>query len=149
VSGLPRKTGTLRFNTKTWNPDYFPASFLPSTGSDRVVKGWDASTATFSRSTINGTLEDFRILLLAPVLQKSKKVSPEVYRALSLNSPSEADSASDRATASKLVSTFLQLCAAYDQAVFSLDAEVDADVDRAKAVLALVEDQHLPIINRL
>ncbi len=36
-----------------------------------------------------------------------------------------------------------------DQALFSLDAEVDADVDRAKAVLALVEDQRLPIINRL
>jgi hypothetical protein len=121
-------------------------------------KDGDASTATFPRSTINGTLEDFRILLLAPVLQKSKKVSPEVYRALSLNnSPSGADSASDRATAPKRVSTFLQLCAtfipcdhsAYDQAVFSLDAEFDADVDRAKAILALVEDQHLPTINRL
>ncbi len=120
-------------------------------------KDGDASTATFPRSTINGTLEDFRILLLAHVLQKSKKVSPEVYRALSLNSPSGADSASDRATAPKRVSTFLQLCAAfipcdhsaYDQAVFPLDAEVDADVDRAKAVLVLVEDQHLPFINKL
>jgi hypothetical protein len=76
---------------------------------------------------------------------------------LSLNSPSGAESASDRATASKRIATFLQLCAAfipcdhlaYDQAVFSLDAEVDADVDRAIAVLALVEDQHLPVINRL
>ena len=33
--------------------------------------------------------------------------------------------------------------------MYSLDAEVDADVERAKAVLALVEDQHLPTINRL
>jgi hypothetical protein len=139
-----------------WNPDYFPASYLrpvPTVSS----KDEDASTATFPRSTINRTLEDFRILLLAPVLQKRKKVSPEVYRALSLNSPSRADSASDRATAPKRVYTFLQLCAtfipcdhsAYDQAVFSLDAEVDADVEKAKAVLALVEDQHLSIINRL
>jgi hypothetical protein len=92
----------LRFNTKTWNSEYFPASYLrpvPTVSS----KDGDASTATFPRSTINGTLEDFRILLLAPVLQKSKKVSPEVYRALSLNSPSGADSASDRATAPKRV----------------------------------------------
>ncbi len=127
---------TLRFNTKTWNPEYFPASYLrpvPTVSS----KDRDASIASFPRSTINGTLEDFRLLLLAPVLQKSKKISPEVYRALSLNSPSGADSAFDRATAPKRVATFLQLCAAflpcdhsaYDQAVFSLDAEVDADVD--------------------
>jgi hypothetical protein len=67
------------------------------------------------------------------------------------------NSASDRATGPKRIATFLQLCAtfipcdhsAYDQAVFSLDAEVDADVDRAKAVLALVRDQHLPIISKL
>jgi hypothetical protein len=38
---------------------------------------------------------------------------------------------------------------AYDQAVFSLDAEVDADVERAKAVLASVEEQHLPAIIKL
>jgi hypothetical protein len=40
---------TLRFNTKTWNPEYFPASYLeprvfscllPPTGSDRLVRGW-------------------------------------------------------------------------------------------------------------
>jgi hypothetical protein len=73
---------TLRFNTKTWSPEYFPVSYLrpvPTVSSKDV----DASTATFPRSTINGTLEDFRILLFAPVLQKSKKVSLEVYRALS------------------------------------------------------------------
>ncbi len=65
---------TLRFNTKTWNPEYFTVSYLrlvPTVSS----KDGDANTATFPRSTINGTLEDFRILLLAPVLQKSKKVS--------------------------------------------------------------------------
>jgi hypothetical protein len=76
---------------------------------------------------------------------------------LSLNSPCGADSASDRATAAKRIATFLQLCvtfipcdhSAYDQAVFSLNAEVDADVDRVKGVLAFVQDQHLPIINKL
>jgi hypothetical protein len=107
-------------------------------------------TANFPRSTINGTLEDFRLLLLAPVLTKSKKISPEVYRALSLDTSSGAISTSDKATAPKRIATFLQLCAnfipcdhsAYDQAVFSLDAEVDMDVERAKAVLALVEEQH-------
>jgi hypothetical protein len=38
---------------------------------------------------------------------------------------------------------------AYDQALFSLDAEVDTDVERAKAVLALVEEQQLPAIIKL
>ncbi len=121
------------------------------------AKDGDASTAKFPRSTINGILEDFRLLSLAPVLVKSKKVSPEVYRALSLDSASGANSFSDKATAPKRIYTFLRLCAnfipcdhsAYDQAVFSLDAEVDVDVERAKTVLALVDDQHLPTINRL
>jgi hypothetical protein len=117
-----------------------------------------SSTASFPRSTINRTLEDFRLLLLAPVLTKSKKISPEVYRALSLNSPSGADSASDQATAPKRIATFLQLCAAfvpcdhsaYDQVVFPLDAEVDTNADKAKADLALVQDQQLlPIISKL
>jgi hypothetical protein len=147
----------LRFNsTKTFNPEYFPASYLQPVPT--VLSGEGASsTAKFPRSTINGTLEDFRLLLLAPVLQKSKKISPEVYRTLSLNSSSGADIDSDRATTPKRIATFLQLCAtfvpcdhsAYDQAVFTLDVEVDFDVDRAKAVLALVQDQHLPIINKL
>ncbi len=135
----------LRFNTKTFNPEYFPASYLRPVPTV-LAKGGDASTANFPRSTINGTLEDFRLLLLAPVLVKSKKISPEVYRALSLDSSSEANSSSDKATAPKRIFTFLQLCAtfipcdhsAYDQAVFSLDAEVDADVERAKVILALV-----------
>ena len=33
--------------------------------------------------------------------------------------------------------------------MFSLDAEVDTDVERAKAVLAFVEEQHLPAIIKL
>ena len=147
---------TLRFNTKTFNPEYFPASYLRPVPTISAKDG-HASAASFPRSTINGTLEDFRLLLLAPVLTKNKKISPEVYRALSLDTASGAISASDRATAPKRIATFLRLCAtfipcdhvAYDQAVFSLDAEVDADVERAKAVLALVEEQQLPAIIKL
>ena len=71
---------TLRFNTKTFNPEYFPASYLQPVPTVSAKDG-HASTANFPRSTINGTLEDFRSLLLAPVLVKSKKISPEVYRA--------------------------------------------------------------------
>jgi hypothetical protein len=93
---------TLRFNIKTWNPEYFPASYLRPIPTVLSEDG-ASSTAKFPRSTIKGTLEKFRLLLLAPVLQKSKKISPEVYRALSLNSPSEADIASDRATAPKRI----------------------------------------------
>jgi hypothetical protein len=80
---------TLRFKTKTFNPEYFPASYLRPVPTVSAKDG-DTSTANFPRSTINGTLEDFRLLLLAPVLVKSKKISPEVYRALSLDSPSGA-----------------------------------------------------------
>ncbi len=147
---------TLRFNTKTFNPEYFPASYLRPVPTVSAKDG-QASAANFPRSTINGTPEDFRLLLLAPVLTKSKKISPEVYRALSLDTASGAISASDKATAPKRIATFLQLCSTfipcdhvvYDQAVFSLDAEVDTDVERAKAVLALVEQQHLPAIMKL
>jgi hypothetical protein len=85
---------TLRFNTKTFNPEYFPASYLRPVPTVSAKDG-DASTTNFPRSTINGTLEDFRLLLLAPVLVKSKKISPEVYRALSLDSSSGASSSSD------------------------------------------------------
>jgi hypothetical protein len=147
---------TLRFNTNTFNPEYFPASYLRPVPTVSAKDG-DASTANFPRSTTNGTLEDFRLLLLAPVLVKSKKISPEIYRALSLDKSSGANSSSDKATAPKRIATFLQLCAtfipcdhlAYDQTVYSLDAEVDTDVERAKAVLAFVEEQHLPTINKL
>jgi hypothetical protein len=117
----------------------------------------DTSTANFPRSTINGTLEDFRLLLLSLVLQKSKKISADVYRALSLNDVSGADSASDRATAPQRIQTFVRLCgvfipcehSSYDQAVYILDQEVDEDVAKARTVLALIDDQHLPVIIKL
>jgi hypothetical protein len=80
VRVIKENWNTLRFNTKTWNPEYFPASYLRPVPTV-LSKDGNASTANCPRSTINGTLEDFRLLLLAPVLQKSKKISPEVYRA--------------------------------------------------------------------
>jgi hypothetical protein len=147
---------TLRFNTKTFNPEYFPASYLRPVPTISA-KGGRFSAASFPRSTINGTLKDFRLLLAAPVLASKKKISPEVYRALSLDTASGAASASDKATAPKRIAAFLRLCAAfvpcdhlaYDQAVFSLDAEVDMNVEKARAVLALVEEQQLPAIIKL
>jgi hypothetical protein len=45
---------TLRFNTKTFNPEYFPASYLRPVPTVSAKDG-DASTANFPRSTINGT----------------------------------------------------------------------------------------------
>jgi hypothetical protein len=78
---------TLRFNTKTFNPEYFSASYLRPVPTVLSEDG-ASSTAKFPRSTINETLEDFLLPLLAPVLfQKSKKISPEDYRVLSLNRP--------------------------------------------------------------
>ncbi len=70
---------TLRFNTRTLNPEYFPASYRwpvptgPSLDDPRA-------NASFSRSTITGTLEELRQLLKVPLLSKSKKVSSETYR---------------------------------------------------------------------
>ena len=101
---------TLRFNTKTMSPEYFPSSYLSPvpTVSDPDGK---TSTATFPRSTITGTLEELRNLLLIPLLSKNNKVPLDVYRALSLNIASEAIQSTDKATAPKRVQAFLQLCA--------------------------------------
>jgi hypothetical protein len=55
---------TLRFfNTKTSNPEYFPSYHLPPVPTV-VSETGEASTATFPHSTITGTVEDFRALLL-------------------------------------------------------------------------------------
>ncbi len=70
---------TLRFSTKSLNAEYFPSSYLPPVPTV-VSETGEANTATFPRSTITGTVEDFRALLLAPVLSKSTKISPEVYQ---------------------------------------------------------------------
>jgi hypothetical protein len=72
---------TLRFNTKTGGPEYFPSSYLSPVLSS--VEG-DLSKATFPRSTIAGTVEELRNLLLVPLLSKNNKVPIDVFRALCL-----------------------------------------------------------------
>ena len=138
---------TLRFNTKSWNAEYFPSSYLPPVPTILSETG-DASTAVFPRSTITGTVEDFRALLLAPVLSKTTKIQPDVYRGLSLDGSSGADRSSDKATATKRIWAFLKLCAkfipceheTYDLAVGCLDAEVDDDVVEARKILKYVQE---------
>jgi hypothetical protein len=138
---------TLRFNTKSSNAEYFPSSYLPLVPTILSETG-DASTATFPRSTITETVEDFRALLLAPVLSKTTKIHPDVYRGLSLDGSSGADRSSDKATATKRIWAFLKLCAkfipceheAYDLAVGCLDAEVDDDVAEARKILKYVQE---------
>ncbi len=111
-------------------------------------------TANFPRSTINGIVEDFRALLLAPVLSKSTKIPPDTYRALSLAGSSGAELFSDKATAPKRIWVFLKLCVkfipceheAYDLAVACLDVEVGLGFSRARTVLKTTEEQFLPVI---
>jgi hypothetical protein len=143
---------TLRFNTKTMGPEYFPSSYLSPVPT--VLEGKDGSKATFPRSTITGTEDTFRTLLLVPLLSKKNKVPLDVYRALSLNIASEATSSTDKATAVKRISTFLRLCHLYipceredyDESVHELEQEVSPDLRTAKRTLEVVQEQRLPAI---
>ncbi len=56
---------TLRFNTKTMSPEYFPSSYLSPVPTVLSEDG-DVDEATFPRFTITGTVENFRTLLLVP-----------------------------------------------------------------------------------
>jgi hypothetical protein len=154
---------TLRFNTKSMNPEYFPSSYLSLVPTlvptelaekDSAKKG-TASVPIFPRSTITGTVEDFRILLRASALSKQNKIPVETYRALSLDLSSEASDVTDKATAPKRISAFLRLCAAfipcehtaeYDEAVEDLNTDVDDDVGSAKLTLENFQDDLLPAI---
>jgi len=144
---------TLRFNTRTMNPEYFPSSYLSPVPTTSVADG-DVSKARFPRSTITGTLEELRSLLLVPVLAKNNKVPPDIYRALSLDVASDALKATDKATASKRIKAFMHLCDLYipcefddyTDAVLRLDAEVDSNLDQAKAALEHVKEFALPRI---
>jgi hypothetical protein len=145
---------TLRFNTRTMSPEYFPSSYLSPVPTALDLDG-DISKAISPRSTITGTLEELRNLLLIPLLSKNNKVPLDTYRALSLNIASEASQSTDKATASKRVQAFLQLCAMYipcehddyyDDAVLTLDAEVSHDLRTAKLILEDVQEQQLPAI---
>jgi hypothetical protein len=68
---------TLRFNTKTMRPEYFPSSYL-SPVPTVVSEDGDVSKATFPRSTITGTPENFRALLFVPLLSKNNRVPQDV-----------------------------------------------------------------------
>ncbi len=99
-------------------------------------------------------MENFRILLLVPLLSKKSKVPSDVYRALSLSIASEATQSTDKATAPKRISTFLRLCALYipcevedyEDAVRTLDSEVDPDLRMEKLVLEIIQAENLPFI---
>jgi hypothetical protein len=156
---------TLGFNTKTMSPEYFPSSYL-SPVPTVVPEGGDVNEATFPRSTITETLENFRALLFVPLLSKKNRVSSaqpsvipcarhqDVYWVLSLNIASEATQSTDKATAPKRISAFLRLCALYipcevdnyDDAVKTLDSEVDSDLRKAKLILEIIQEQNLPVI---
>jgi hypothetical protein len=133
------------------SPEYFPSSYLSPVPTS--LDG-DTSKATFPRSTIAGTLDELRALLLVPLLSKKNRVPLDVYRALSLNIASEATQSTDKATAPKRVQAFLQLCALYipcehedyDDVILNLDAEVSLNLSSAKLSLEIVQEQRLPAI---
>ncbi len=135
------------------NPEYFPSSYL-SPVSTVLTEDTVGSKATFPRSTITGTVETFRTLLLVPLLSKNNRVPSDVYRTLSLNIAFEATSSTDKATASKRVFAFLRLCHLYipcehedyEETVHNLDSEVSPDLRTAKSTLELVQEQRLPAI---
>ncbi len=126
---------TLRFNTKTLNPEYFPASYLRPVPIGASLENPQAN-ATFPHSTITGTLEELRQLLKVPLLNKSKKISSEIYKALSLEGASGAVNAADEETAPKRIRVFIKLCsvfvpceyAEYCHAIAELDSEVNPDL---------------------
>jgi hypothetical protein len=135
------------------NPEYFPSSYLSPVPTVLLESG-DVNEATFPRSTITGTLENFRALLCVLLLSKKNRVSQDVYRALNLNIASEATQSTDKATAPKRISAFLRLCALYipcevddyEDVVRTLDSEVDPDLRKAKLILEMIQDQNLPVI---
>jgi hypothetical protein len=144
---------TLRFNTRTLNPEYFPASYLCPIPTGLSLDNPQAN-ATFPRSTITGTLEEFRQLLKVPLLSKSKKISPEIYKALSLEGPSGAANAADDETAPKRIRVFIKLCSVfipcgYDEyyhAIAQLDVEVNPDLMVAWQPFLQVRDEILVTI---
>ena len=144
---------TLRFNTRTLNPEYFPASYLFPIPTGLSLDNPQAN-ATFPRSTITGTLEEFRQLLKVPLLSKSKKISPEIYKALSLEGPSGAANAADEETAPKRIRVFIKLCSVfipcgYDEyyhAIAQLDVEVNPDLMVAWQPYVQVRDEILVTI---
>ncbi len=70
------------------SPEYFPSSYLGPVPTV-LSEDKDGGKATFPRSTITGTVDDFCTILLVPLLSKRNKVPSDVYRALSFNIASQ------------------------------------------------------------
>ncbi len=74
-----------------------------------------------------------RQLLKIPLLSKSEKIPPEIFKALSLEGASGAANAADEETAPKQVRVFIKLCSVfvpceYDE-YFHAIAELDSEVN--------------------
>jgi hypothetical protein len=72
---------TLRFNTKSMNPEYFPSSYLEPVPTDPVNKelskrGYAADAKTFPRSTITVRIQTVRLRLVRGL---HKKHNPKIY----------------------------------------------------------------------
>jgi hypothetical protein len=101
-------------------------------------------------------LAELRQLLKVPLLSKSKKISPEVYKALCLEGASEAVSAADELTAPKRIKVFIKLCSVftpcehtdYYHAIAQLDSEVNPDLMVAWQPFLHARDDILVQINR-
>jgi hypothetical protein len=69
---------SLRFNTKSVNPEYFPSSYQKPVPKDPPNKDLSkrgfSNGLSFPRSTITGTLEELRILLRCFPFSKSNKI---------------------------------------------------------------------------
>jgi hypothetical protein len=145
---------TLRFNTKTMNPEYFPSSYLNPVPTGPSLEDPEADVS-FPRSTITGTVEELRLLLKVPLL-KAKKISSEIFKALSLPGPTGASNVADERTASKRIRVFLKLCAVfipcqhedYYHAVAQLDAELHSDASAALQPYLHVRDEILVNIGK-
>ena len=138
------------------NPEFFPASYLRPVPTGLHLENPEVN-ATFPRSTITGTLAELRQLLKVPLLSKSKKISPEVYKALCLEGASGAVSAADELTAPKRIKVFIKLCSVfipceyddYFHAIAQLDSEVNSDLMVAWQPYLHARDDILVHINRL
>jgi hypothetical protein len=68
---------SLRFNTKSMNPEYFPSSYLKPVPTDPVNKDLSkqgfSNALSFPRSTISGTLEELRICFAAPPFPRATR----------------------------------------------------------------------------
>jgi len=97
-----------------------------------------------------------RLLLKVPLLNKSKKIPQEVYKALCLEGVSGAPNAADEKTAPKQIRMFIKLCSVfipcecddYYHAVAQLDVELNPEFLVAVQPYNVVRDQITGSISR-